>query len=736
MKEREETIEKESIKKQEKESDILEYLQKELPPHAVPPSLEGHIVNNMPIYGIDNGATIDGILNRIEGEQPERWSDYFPFQYREKGVELGDPMLTIEDKSPYYTDAQRYVPTEVLRKPEADKPEADKSEDKTYDYRLITNDYVESPYMVERTTLEEAFRPYIERKAKSRARREEDDELTRLDEGVGAAIRQVGLSWEYLLKSVQKMFTRDEEKRKSLDAEIKQIGEEYDSIPEMKGMAQVGAIGVNVVGVALPTMIAGALMSPGAAAAVGGGLATLDMATSASKANMEMDSYERTSGKEVDKKERAAYVSASVATDAIMNVLMGSKVLKGMSPKMSDALSAQLKEAILKNPVAQQEFNTMTRQVMKNELQQLPREVAREALQSGVVGAVSSGVMEAEKSIYTGQSPELEAIVTSVLGGFASGMMQGAVSGATTPMRKHQQRMDRDDVYYVSNMNNESGKSLPISEIEPKSVYRAGPSTYVEGAVSPSTGEASTEGWYNTRKVSGGSYREAHKQGATTDRIDGWEMSGERMKGYEKKWMDATNGRTDEEYYAMRNEVVQGIAADMGVPVTVYRSYQDLPERLKKVENMGENGAVTVDSAGIYVILDHCEGITASNLAAVLHHEAAGHYGLSKLYDSKKAYEADLEKIAGPVYKGKKDYEEQLSLLAELRNKYRTDSDDEAWQRVYDLLRKSENNLRNTTMSELRKLPRKVELDDLLKDGKPMPSLYEIEQQRMNSAQD
>ncbi|MBR4070527.1 MAG: hypothetical protein IKK16_04940, partial [Bacteroidaceae bacterium] len=102
----------------------------------------------------------------------------------------------------------------------------------------------------------------------------------------------------------------------------------------------------------------------------------------------------------------------------------------------------------------------------------------------------------------------------------------------------------------------------------------------------------------------------------------------------------------------------------------------------------------------------------------------------------KEAYEADLEKIAGPVYKGKKDYEEQLSLLAELRNKYRTDSDDEAWQRVYDLLRKSENNLRNTTVSELRKLPRKVDLDDLLRDGKPMPTLYEIEQQRKEAAKD
>ena len=162
----------------------------------------------------------------------------------------------------------------------------------------------------------------------------------------------------------------------------------------------------------------------------------------------------------------------------------------------------------------------------------------------------------------------------------------------------------------------------------------------------------------------------------------------------------------------------------------MYRSYRDLPEELKNVPDMGENGAVTVNHDGIYVILDNCEHITASNLSAVLRHEAAGHYGLRKLYGSKEAYEADLDKIGAPVYGGRKDYEEAMSLQAERRDQYQGHSENENVERVYELLRKSEENLRNSTMSELRNLPGKLLLDFKFKDGKPMPSLYDIERKR------
>jgi hypothetical protein len=538
------------------------------------------------------------------------------------------------------------------------------------------------------------------------------------------------LSWKYLLKNAQKKFTADEEKQKEIQKEIDEIGEEYSAIPPMKGMAQIGAIGANVVGIALPTVIAGALLSPPAAAAVGGALTTLDMAGTASQANIEIDSYERTTGNKVSENERAAYTAASVATDAIMNVLMGSKVLKNASPGVREALSKELKEKIMKNPVAQQEFNAMTRQVLKNEMKNMPYEVAESMAKSGVEAGVASGAMESEKSIYTGEAPELERVINSVIGGFASGMVQGVVGGAMAPMQKHQERMAKDDVYYVSRMTDENKSQLPISELEPQAVHSKGKSTYVKGEVSPSTGVENIKDEFDARNISVGSYRKAHEQGATTDKLDGWSVDTARMKDYEKVWSDATKGRSDEEYYAMRNEVVQSIAADMGVPVKVYRSYRDLPEELKNVPNMGENGAVTVNHDGIYVILDNCEHITASNSSAVLRHEAAGHYGLRKLYGSKEAYEADLDKIGAPVYGGRKDYEEAMSLQAERRDQYQGHSENENVERVYELLRKSEENLRNSTMSELRNLPGKLLLDFKFKDGKPMPSLYDIERKR------
>ena len=558
----------------------------------------------------------------------------------------------------------------------------------------------------------------------------QQEPITRFDEGVGAAIKQTGLSWKYLLKNAQKMFTEDEEKKKEIQKEIDQIGEEYSAMPPMNGMAQIGAIGANVVGVALPTVIAGALLSPPAAAAIGGALTTLDMAGTASQANIEIDSYERETGNQVSTEDRAAYTAASVATDAIMNVLMGSKVLKNATPGMRESLSRELKESILKNPVAQQEFNTMTRQVLKNEMKNMPYEMAENMAKAGVEAGVASGAMESEKSIYTGEAPELERVVTSVIGGFASGMAQGAVGGALAPMQKHRERMAKDDVYYVSRMNDEKEESLPISEINPKAVHTDGKRTYVKGEVSPSTGGESLKEDFDARNISGGSYREAHKEGATTDKSDAWNIPESRMNDYENLWNNAIYGRNDEEFYAMRNEVVQSLAADMGVPVTVYRSYKDLPKELKSEKNIGENGAVTVNHDGIYVVLDNCEGITASNLASVIRHEAVGHFGLRKLYGSDKNYNEDIEEIGRAALGDKDNYEEELSLKAELRNDYQNHSDNANLERVYELLRKSEENLRNSTVTELRNLPGKRYLDYKFSDGIPMPSLYEIEQSR------
>ena len=290
--------------------------------------------------------------------------------------------------------------------------------------------------------------------------------------------------------------------------------------------------------------------------------------------------------------------------------------------------------------------------------------------------------------------------------------------------------MKKDDVYYVSRMQEGTKNQLPISEIDIKDVDDIGKRTYVKGNVMPSTGGAPKEDVFDARVVSGGSYREAFNQGAVTDKMDGWSIPKERMDEYERMWSKARKATSKKEADRMRNEVVQGIAADMGVPITVYPSLKEVPKTLKKYGETFVSGAVTADHAGIYVILDRCRNLTAENMASVLRHEAAGHFGLRKLYDSPEAYQADLMQLGEAAFKKKIDYEEKISREAENRETYQAGSEDENLNKVYNLLQNSESNLRNSTVNELRNLHRRRELDYMFRDGYPLPSMYHIEQQR------
>lgn len=573
------------------------------------------------------------------------------------------------------------------------------------------------------------------------------DRVTRLDEGIATAINQVGLSWKYLLKNVELNFTQDEEKQEELRQDINRISEEYASLPEVSGMAQVGSVGMNVVGVALPTIMSGLFMSPVGAAAVGGTLAGIDMAGTAAQANMEMDAYEKSEGVKVSDADRAAYTTASVATDLVMNVLLGSSVIDGASRVVRKGISQELKKSIMKNPVAQQEFNTMTQQVMKNERkawQNGAKEVIkRSAIQSGVEGAATSGALEAEKSIYTHDAPELGRVVNSVLTGFATGMAQGAVAGYSTPQLTHQRRMAEDDIYYVSNMRNRPEGGLPISEIDISGQKDIKGKSYVEGEVSNSVSGKTEEGLYKTDNVAVGSYREAHKAGATHDNTDKWNITPEKVAEYEKEWSDSLFAPTEEEYYNQRNEIVQKMAADMGVPVTVYAKYRDLPHSLRHNATVHESSGITLENDKIVVVLEALGELDADELVKTMYHEGVGHFGMPKLYRGRQEFNKEMERIGSPLYPKKNKngepqtqeqekitYEEYMAMDAENRDEYQNGDPNSKYAEVYDILRRSEANLRNSTINELRHSNLIDEIDRELKGGKPMPSLYELEQRR------
>ena len=100
-----------------------------------------------------------------------------------------------------------------------------------------------------------------------------------------------------------------------------------------------------------------------------------------------------------------------------MDVLINSSVLGKALPSKVGNIADELMEKILSNPVAQAEFNAMTRHVLQKEA----RAYAKETAHSALTGAATSGALTAEESIYTGEFPELQRIVNSTLGGFVMG---------------------------------------------------------------------------------------------------------------------------------------------------------------------------------------------------------------------------------------------------------------------------------------------------------------------------
>ena len=653
-------------------NNIMDELQRAIRNGASSSSEPKQRILEMPIYGTDGKLSVDDLL-----EPPkiyiidENWRPYKP----------EDVVQTLL----YYSDDKgvidKDVSVEVLASNKSEQPEAERK-----------------------------------------------NEISRLDDGIENGAKRTGLSWKYMMKNLQKHMTKDESKRKEIENDMQRISEEYGALPDEKGMAQVGSIGMNVLGVGLPTVLSGALGSPITGAVVGGGLAALDMGKTAAQANMDIDNYEKSTGVKVSESDRNAYTLANVATDAIMNVLLGSKALGGFSPALKKKVSGDITKAIMKNPVAQHEFNTMTRQVLKNEARKLPGEIAKESAKSGVTAGVTSGAMEAEKSIYTHETPELNKIVSSAVGGALSGMASGAVGGAFTPKFTHQRRYNQDDIYYVSDMRKTNGKGLKISEINPEQVRTDGNKEYVKGRVTPSTGGATIEGEYDARNIVKGSYKEADKEGATRDGMDGWSMPTERMQEYNDKWDSVSGKKGSDEYYQIRNEVVQGMAADLGVPITVYPSLKDVPSDLLKQGVVRKSGAVTVNGERIYVVLDQCDNLNASNMNSILRHEAAGHFGLPKLYRSDEEFEQELNKAGRKAYGEVGDYEERIALQAERRDQYQGPVKEERKADVYDMLRRSEDYLRNSTTNELRNSDMGRKLDKRFQDGKPMPSSVELEQ--------
>lgn len=557
-------------------------------------------------------------------------------------------------------------------------------------------------------------------------------------DGVNVALEGSGHAWKYIGKEAQKIFTKDPEKRERIENEQRKIVEENSRLPRPKGLGTAGAAIANITTTALPAIVATALGGAPAGTAVGGGLMLFDAAKSGAQANMEMDAYEKATGKKIDEERRFAYTTASVATDVIMNALMGSKVFGEIAPAAEKAVSNQLKKAIMDNPVAQAEFNTMTRNVMKQERDKWAKINSDYVKQSAIDGGLSSAALEAEKSIYTDEMPELKNIIGSAVGGAMAGAAQGAGAKALQPRILHHQRNRRDDIFYGSNTTHVTDeKRLPISEFRPTQMRKnEDGKVYVEGnVVTPEGASAAT---LPVENISTGSYRKAHKSGATEPLTDDWNFTEEQMSSYKSQWENAQQMKKEhpEEAYQEQSRIVQEMAAQMGIPVNVYAKLSDLPPDLEKDPEVIKSYAFTTNNNTIDVVLDQLDSAKAENLPAILRHEALGHFGLGKTYEKQADYERDLYQAGKTIVpedmrrriptQHSKNYEdwlrrieERASRQAEPRNYLKDVDADHMYKAMYDMLRRSEDNLRSTTINELKK--------DNDRRGNPMPTMYERE---------
>lgn len=593
---------------------------------------------------------------------------------------------------------------------------------------------------------------YVHRIDKSRVKeRTGPNTVSSFIGGLILAGDQIDYSFKYLIKSVERLLTPSSSRRRSIDRELDKIAQEYAELPTATGMARVSSIGANIVGVGLPTVISGALGGPAAATFVGAGLTSLDVASVGAQADMEVRAYEAATGEDVSEKSRAAYVTSVMATNLILDVMVGSKAFKGVAPEVMGGIGSKIQHEIYTNPVAQKEFNAMTTQVVKNERKHIVKDVQKEAGKSFVEGGVMSGALEAERSIYTHEAPELSRIVDEAVTGAVWNMAQGVFAAGVQGVGQHRQRKNKDNLYYVSN-DPSSADGLEISEIRNPRVVDdpdAG-GTMVEG-------EIVSQGKYQGQTVRvpadnvvQGSYRRADADGATQPTDDHWDIPQERMAEYNNEWERAKSMMEEnpDEAYALQNKVVQSIAADMGLPINVYAHLDDLPDAVLRSGNPGKAYAVTVNNDTPMIILDNCKDLSANNLKSIIAHEMVGHKGVRGTYDSQADYDSDIadayynivvndaniDKRLEAALKGgwfmpeHDNYnkwlhvaEEKSALMAETRDYVNPMHIPKGYEKMYRMLRRGEESLKNSTVNELRK--------SYYQGGNPMPSLYELEQE-------
>lgn len=545
-------------------------------------------------------------------------------------------------------------------------------------------------------------------------------------------LRNEGIEWNELPNVLREMSQVPGEASRDLES----ISRQYAELPDTEGAAAIADIGANIVGGALPVALAIAL-TPKAAAVAGAGVVVTDIATTIADAQMRVDAYEHDTGKKVSGVQRGMYVTAATATNVLMDVLLNSSVFGKLLPNKVADIADKLMIEIMSSPVAQAEFNAMTRQVLQNEA----RAYAKQVTGAAVSGSMTSGALEAEQSIYTGKFPELQRVVNSTVEGFIMGGVAGSALAGAQAYDTHRKRYEADNIYYVSRTEGPYEGRFPMREVRDIEYQNDG---IMEGTIySPNSG--TKRQIIPVENIVSGSYREAVEGKSFKDLMhDNYVIPDKQLNYYRERWEKLRKSNTHEAAME-QNEILQDVAASMGVPIKVYEHYEDLPSHVKADEESINAVGLTVGKRDIYLVLPMCNYLTFDGVLSTIRHELVGHRGLHRLYESKWEYNDELDRV-GPTVVREQNIEKRKENPDWKDVRYRPTPDaraamEESFSRTaekrrYDkgrhsgseglkdpTLRKSDRNMRNATINEQR-------AGIQLPDGNPMPTILEIEEQR------
>lgn len=545
-------------------------------------------------------------------------------------------------------------------------------------------------------------------------------------------LRNEGIEWNEMPNVLREMSQVPGEASRDLES----ISRQYAELPNTEGAAAIADIGANIVGAALPAALALAF-APKAAAAVGAGVVVTDIATTIADAQMRVDAYERDTGKKVSGVQRGMYVTAATATNVLMDVFLNSSVFGKLLPNKVADIADKLMIEIMSSPVAQAEFNAMTRQVLQNEA----RAYAKQVTGAAVSGSMTSGALEAEQSIYTGKFPELQRVVNSTVEGFIMGGVAGSALAGAQAYDTHRKRYEADNIYYVSRTEGPYEGRFPMREVRDIEYQNDG---IMEGTIySPNSG--TKRQIIPVENIVSGSYREAVEGKSFKDLMhDNYVIPDKQLNYYRERWEKLRKSNTHEAAME-QNEILQDVAASMGVPIKVYEHYEDLPSEVKKNKESRNAVGLTIEGRDIALVLPMCNYLTFDGVLSTIRHELVGHRGLPRLYESRWEYNDELDRV-GPTLTREQNIEKRKEKPDWKDVRYRPTPDaraavEESFSRTaekrrYDkgrhsgseglkdpTLRKSDRNMRNATINEQRagiKLPA----------GNPMPTILEIEEQR------